>query len=469
MNNKARIFICAHKHLLCRQSSGGENEDKHGNISHLLLEIAHSYLFLVPNADSGEYWATFVFDVCCSVGMCDSRYLDYLTNHQKVEYIKKTYERRTAKAKDLPLSGDIIISKICSFVNHGIKYQGGSTGDARHIASGVLDFIHVLISIDRIIDEKEEIFFKYIRDGVYSEMSWDQIAPATSILVATDKNESRKRNIEEVLQEIEGLVGLQSVKQEVSSLINSLQVQTLRESAGLSNAEISNHMVFYGNPGTGKTTVARKLGELYYLLGFLSKGHFVETDRSGLIGGYLGQTAIKTNEVLDSALGGILFIDEAYALYQDDQNDPYGRESIDTILKYMEDKRDDIIVIVAGYQDPMERFLQSNPGLKSRFNKFLSFEDYKSNELAQIFARMAEKSTYSLDEDALTHLAIITEAMVKQKQENFANGRAIRNLFEKSLANQANRIVRQQRSERSELTRLSKEDILWEDMLAVSR
>ena len=168
-------------------------------------------------------------------------------------------------------------------------------------------------------------------------------------------------------------------------------------------------------------------------------------------------------------MGGILFIDEAYALYQDDQNDPYGRESIDTILKYMEDKRDDIIVIVAGYQEPMGRFLQSNPGLKSRFNKFLSFEDYKSNELAQIFTRMAEKSTYSLDEDALRHLAIITEEMVKQKQENFANGRAIRNLFEKSLANQANRIVRQQRSERPELTCLSKEDILWEDMLAVSR
>ena len=426
-------------------------------------------MFIVPNADSGEYWATFVFDVCCSVGMCDSRYLDYLTNHQKVDYIKKTYERRIAKTEDLPLSSDIIISKICSFIYHGIKFQGGTTGDARHIASGVLDFIHVLISIDRSIDEKEEIFFKYIRDCVYAEMSWDQIAPATSILVTADNNESRKRNIDEVLLEIEGLVGLQSVKQEVSSLINSLQVQTLREGAGLSNAEISNHMVFYGNPGTGKTTVARKLGELYYLLGFLSKGHFVETDRSGLIGGYLGQTAIKTNEVLNSALGGILFIDEAYALYQDDQNDPYGRESIDTILKYMEDKRDDIIVIVAGYQDPMGRFLQSNPGLRSRFNKFLSFEDYKSNELAQIFARMAENSTYSLDEDALTHLAMITEEMVKLKQKNFANGRAIRNLFEKSLANQANRIVRQQRSERSELTRLSKEDILWEDMLAVSR
>ena len=133
----------------------------------------------------------------------------------------------------------------------------------------------------------------------------------------------------------------------------------------------------------------------------------------------------------------------------------------------MEDKRDNIIVIVAGYQEPMGRFLQSNPGLKSRFNKFLSFEDYKSDELAQIFALMAEKSTYSLDEDALAHLAQITEEMVKQKQDNFANGRAIRNLFEKSIANQANRIVVQQTNERTELTRLSKEDILWEDMLAV--
>lgn len=469
MNNKARIFIYAHKNSLCRQSIGENHANKYSETSDLLLDIAHSYLFIVPNADSSEYWATFVFDVCCSVGMCDPRYLDYLTSEQKIEYIRKTYERRTSKIETLPPSCDRIISQICSFIHQDISTHRGSTGDTRNIASGILEFIHVLISIDRKIDEQEEKFFKRIRDGVYSTMGWDQIAPATSVLEEPDNDDSKKRSMDEVLKEIGGLIGLANVKQEVSTLINSLQVQTLRKNAGLSNAEISNHMVFYGNPGTGKTTIARKLGELYYLLGFLSKGHFVETDRSGLIGGYLGQTAIKTNEVLDSALGGILFIDEAYALYQDDQNDPYGRESIDTILKYMEDKRDNIIVIVAGYQDPMGRFLQSNPGLKSRFNKFLSFEDYKSNELAQIFALMAEKSTYSLDEDALAHLAQITEEMVKQKQDNFANGRAVRNLFEKSIANQANRIVRQQTSERSELTRLSKEDILWEDMLAVCK
>jgi len=469
MNNKARIFICAHRHSLCRQNIGDENENKQCNTSELLLEIAHSYLFTVPNADSSEYWATFVFDVCCSVGMCDSRYLDYLTNDQKVEYIKKTYERRIAKTEDLSLSSDTIASLICSFINYGIKNQGGTSGDARNIASGVLDFIHVLISIDRKVDDKEEKFFKRIRNRVYAEMSWDQITSATSILVAPDNNESRKQTIDEVLQDIEGLVGLANVKHEVSSLINSLQVQTLRKNAGLSNAEISNHMVFYGNPGTGKTTIARKLGELYYLLGFLTKGHFVETDRSGLIGGYLGQTAIKTNEVLDSALGGILFIDEAYSLYQDDQNDPYGRESIDTILKYMEDNRENIVIIVAGYEDPMGRFLQSNPGLKSRFNKFLCFEDYNSDELAQIFNLMARDSTYSLDDDAQAHLALITKEIVKLKQENFANGRTIRNLFEKSITNQANRIVRQQSSDRSELTRLSREDILWEDMIAVCR
>ena len=246
--------------------------------------------------------------------MCDPRYLDYLTSDQKIEYIRKTYERRTSKIETLPPSCDRIISQICSFIHQDISTQRGSTGDARNIASGVLEFIHVLISIDRKIDEQEEKFFKRIRDGVYSTMGWDQIAPATSVLEGPDNDDSKKRSMDEVLKEIGGLIGPANVKQEVSTLINSLQVQTLRKNAGLSNAEISNHMVFYGKLGTGKTTIARKLGELYYLLGFLSKGHFVETDRSGLIGGYLGQTAIKTNEVLDSALGGILFIDEAYAL-----------------------------------------------------------------------------------------------------------------------------------------------------------
>jgi len=284
MNNKARIFISAHKkslrHNIDRENKSNDERDA----SEVLLEIAHSYLHLIPNADSSEYWAMFVFDVCCSVGMCDSRYLDHLTSGQKVEYIKQTYQRRIAKVEILPISCERIKSLICSFIHHSVSTHIGTTGDARNIASAVLDFIHVLISIDRKIDDAEDKFFKRIRDGVYEEMGWDQISAAPTVLELPNSNESKKRSIDEILQEVEGLIGLQNVKNEVSSLINSLQVQTLRKSAGLSNADISNHMVFYGNPGTGKTTVARKLGELYYLLGFLSKGHFIETDRSGLIG-----------------------------------------------------------------------------------------------------------------------------------------------------------------------------------------
>jgi len=200
-------------------------------------------------------------------------------------------------------------------------------------------------------------------------------------------------------------------------------------------------------------------------LGILSKGHLVEVDRSGLVGGYLGQTAIKTKEVLDRSLGGILFIDEAYTLSPRTQGDGYGSEAIDTILKYMEDNRGDIVVIVAGYSEPMTSFLSSNPGLKSRFNKYLDFPDYEPGELAEIFLKFASDVDYVLEEDTIRHIENICEEIYASKGSNFGNGRTIRNLFEKSLVNQSNRLVKDGVKLEAAMNTLAKTDILIEDAL----
>ncbi len=249
-----------------------------------------------------------------------------------------------------------------------------------------------------------------------------------------------EQTLEELLEELNKLVGLEKVKKDVNSLINLVQIRKIRSERGMKQPPMSLHLVFSGNPGTGKTTVARLLSKIYCKLGVISKGHLVETDRSGLVGGYLGQTAIKTQEVIQSAMGGILFIDEAYTLAPKSQDDAYGQEAIDTILKAMEDHRDDLIVIVAGYPDLMDNFIHSNPGLESRFNKYIFFEDYNPEELHGIFLSMCENSTLKLDDKADKYLKGLCEDIYNTRGDNFANARQIRNIFENVLTAQANRL-----------------------------
>ena len=250
-----------------------------------------------------------------------------------------------------------------------------------------------------------------------------------------------KPTLEEAMAELNALIGLEAVKKDVDSLVNLVKVRALRKERGLKCPDMSLHLVFSGNPGTGKTTVARIIGKIFSALGLLSKGHLVEVDRSGLVAGYVGQTAIKTQEVIQKALGGVLFIDEAYALAPENADKDFGQEAIDTILKAMEDHRDDLVVIVAGYASLMPRFIDSNPGLKSRFNKYLFFEDYNGQQLYEIFLSRVKSNDYRLDDQAAQAIREHLEELYEDRDENFGNARDVRNLFERIVANQANRVA----------------------------
>lgn len=261
-------------------------------------------------------------------------------------------------------------------------------------------------------------------------------------------------------QELDELIGLGSVKQEVRSLANFVKLQKQREAQGLKTAKVSYHLVFYGSPGTGKTTVARIVGRIYKDLGVLKKGHTVETDRAGLCGEYVGKTGPKTDTVISKALDGVLFIDEAYSLVPEGgAGNDYGQEAISTILKRMEDYRDRLVVIVAGYKDEMQRFIDSNPGLQSRFNRYIDFPDYSGTELVDIFKMYMKKNQYTLAPDAEEYLKEQFEYVVAHKDRNFGNARFARNVFEKSIQQQANRLAGQTNLDKSRLTEPTVEDL----------
>ena len=269
--------------------------------------------------------------------------------------------------------------------------------------------------------------------------------------------------LEDVLAELDALCGLDKVKEDVKSLINLVKVRKLREQAGLPVPPMSLHMVFLGNPGTGKTTVARLLARIYHSIGVLSKGQLVEVDRSGLVAGFVGQTALKTQEVIEKALGGVLFIDEAYALTNQDSPNDFGQEAVEVILKGMEDNRDDLIVIVAGYTDLMGDFIHSNPGLESRFNKYFHFEDYTGEQLAEIFRAQCRRNGYTVDEATDKAAAEAFRLMYEGRDENFGNARDVRNIFETAVARQANRVAVMEDPTKEELMALTIGDLDLEE------
>jgi len=268
-----------------------------------------------------------------------------------------------------------------------------------------------------------------------------------------------EREIEKLQKQLDGLVGLPNAKKELHNLINFIKIQSLRVDHGLTSFPITYHLVFSGNPGTGKTTVARIIGQIYKHLGVLSSGHFVETDRAGLVAGYVGQTALKVQEVVNKAKGGVLFIDEAYALVNDKQ-DAFGKEAIDSLLKSMEDLRDDLVVIVAGYTELMEEFLLANPGFKSRFNHFVQFDNFSTDELYDIFAMLCKNNDYEYGDVFAHHMKEQLHQIPVEAIPNFSNGRYIRNLFEKLVTIQSNRLIQQNTITREQLMEFTEKDIL---------
>ncbi len=304
----------------------------------------------------------------------------------------------------------------------------------------------ILIGIFTDDDEKKD-------DAEETAQQTEQVEKKDSVIV----NEPLEGD---PYQELDDLIGLESVKQEVRSLANFVKLQKQREAQGLKSAKVSYHLVFYGSPGTGKTTVARIVGRIYKDLGVLKKGHTVETDRAGLCGEYVGKTGPKTDTVISKALDGVLFIDEAYSLVPEGgAGNDYGQEAISTILKRMEDYRDRLVVIVAGYKDEMQRFIDSNPGLQSRFNRYIDFPDYSSGELTDIFKMYMKKNQYTLAPDAEEYLKEQFEYAVAHKDRNFGNARFARNVFEKSIQQQANRLAGQTNLDKGRLSELTIEDL----------
>lgn len=319
-----------------------------------------------------------------------------------------------------------------------------SAGDDFANARTVRNFFETVISKQATrISEKKDPSTEILSTITEADVAW-----------CTDAA-SEAESLEDVLSELNSLIGLGMVKEEIADLIHVVEHQQRRKAQGLRVPSMSLHLVFMGNPGTGKTTVARYIARLYKSLGLLSKGQLIETDRSGLVAGYVGQTAIKTQNIINEAMGGVLFIDEAYTLVGNSSND-YGQEAIDTLLKAMEDKRADFVVIVAGYSDQMDSFVHTNPGLESRFNRYIHFEDYSADEMLRIFKMSCEKNQYRLTDGAEKAVKDYFSAV---RISEIANGRGARNLFEKVVTQQAKRIVLMPENQADELSTITEEDI----------
>ena len=296
----------------------------------------------------------------------------------------------------------------------------------------------------------------------YEKLPTAQQAAAQQASAPAAEQKPPAEQLAEALAELDKLIGLANIKQEVRTLANFLKVQTKRKAAGLPTTELSLHMVFGGNPGTGKTTVARIVGKIFGAMGVLAKGHLVETDRSGMVAEYAGQTGPKSQKKIDEALDGVLFIDEAYTLIASEGEDPYGHEAVQTLLKRMEDDRERLVVILAGYPVEMAALLRSNPGLSSRFSRQLDFLDYTPLELAQIFGQMCHKNEYRAGAPVRAKVIVGLTWLHAHRDRHFGNGRTVRNLFEDAIRRQANRIAEVAELSVEQLSTLEPVDVEFE-------
>ena len=356
-----------------------------------------------------------------------------------------------------PKAAGLLVDGLRSLLQRLSDPNRGIESENRFLADGIG-------ALEAVLHSDDPLGFRELARNDRPAGSGAAAAPTAQAGEAAEPpvEEEPPEKLEDLLAELDSLVGLEKIKSDVRSLINLIKVRKLRQEAELPVPELSLHMVFTGNPGTGKTTVARLLSRLYRSIGVLKKGTLLEVDRSGLVAGYVGQTALKTMEAVKKARGGILFVDEAYSLVPEGAGNDFGQEAISTILKAMEDMREELVVIVAGYPEPMERFISSNPGLESRFGKYFQFEDYTGEELMRIFESMCKKNQYLLEEAAETFCRDMFTALYRDRDENFGNARDVRNIFERSVANQANRLAALEAPTREDLMTFTKADIVGE-------
>lgn len=357
------------------------------------------------------------------------------------------------------------------FINSAVKLDALVEAEGR-IAQAAKDIIKqaekeriflLFSEIDAIIDNKDnskeiillakhvnECFLKYLGYQRYQDICVD----------VNENSKDENKSLSELLDELEKLVGLEKVKEQVKDLVAFQMVNQRRVASGLQPSKRTLHLAFIGNPGTGKTTVARIVGRIYKELGLLSKGHFIEASRTDLIAGYQGQTALKVKNLVEKAKGGVLFIDEAYSITENDHTDSYGRECLTELTKALEDYREDLVVIVAGYTEPMKKFFESNPGLESRFNTFIEFDDYTEDQLMKILIGMCEEGDYQLDFQTMEEIANYLKKVCNEKDDSFSNGRFVRNIYEKMIMNHARRVVDIQNPSRDELSTFLLDDFL---------
>lgn len=327
------------------------------------------------------------------------------------------------------------------------------------------DTISLLKKISEAVDNPNyQIEVKRIAQLINSSLiEFYGYSTIKSICQSTTDVADDTRTLQDLLDELNALVGLEKVKSKVQDLIVYQKIQKMRREQNLHSAKNTLHLAFTGNPGTGKTTVARIVGRIYKQIGLLSKGHFVEVSRTDLIAGYQGQTALKVKKVIEQAKGGVLFIDEAYSITENDHTDSYGRECLTELTKALEDYREDLVVIVAGYTEPMNQFFESNPGLKSRFNIFIEFNDYSSNELDEILVSMCKKNDYILTDEVKEKIHFYFEQQTSSKDKSFSNGRLVRNLFDDLVMNHARRVINVENPGREELSTIKVEDFAFAD------